>query len=500
MILEAYGRDQGEEDDVRHHEASDVVVHRGIRFAQPPVGALRWKAPVPLAGRPTVENTFGPSPMQHMDGSGDVGPGICDEDCLTLNVWAPQSATPEHPLPVMVWIFGGAYTYGSGSNPAFDGAQLAARGVVAVTLNYRLGPLGWIDEPALGPTNLGMRDVMCALGWVRENIRSLGGDEGNVTVFGESAGAGIITSMMASPAAAGLFDAAISQSSPATTLASREMGAHVAKRLREILGVSVEELRDLAPARIVEAGEQLYAEIPVAQPGHLAWTVTCGDDLLPEDPVRVLAQGRGLPVPLVIGTNRSEAGSFWISRSPVLPINRTGLAALFAEARDLDPDANLPDLPHHRKQAWEEATDVCFRMPAVWIAEGHSAVAPTYLYRFDHATPLLRLIGVGSGHTTEIPYVFNSFRAMRADVTLMLGGEHVARDIARRMQERWTAFAREGYPGARELCAWPPYDSATRPTLVIDREDRVVEDLDAEGLKVWGNRVEDLLSKPRRVP
>ena len=165
---------------------TDVRVWRGIRFAEPPVGALRWQAPVPFAGRSTPDNTFGAVSWQHRSRLTELGDdATLSEDCLTLNVWSPEPATRAHPLPVMVWVHGGAYVAGSGRAPMFDGTELAREGVVVVTVNYRLGALGWLDLPELGPPNLGLRD----------GIRDFGGDDANVTVFGESAGAGIITSL-----------------------------------------------------------------------------------------------------------------------------------------------------------------------------------------------------------------------------------------------------------------------------------------------------------------
>lgn len=469
-----------------------VRVWRGIRFAEPPVAERRWQPPVLLAGKPTAENEFGPIPVQQAE-SADLGNGTMSEDCLTLNVWAPREATPEHPLPVMVWIYGGAYTYGSGRSPALDGTHLARDGVVLVTFNYRVGALGWLDLPELGPSNLGLRDTLAALTWVQDNIRSLGGDPDNVTVFGESAGAGIITSMLVAPAARGLFHAAISESSPATTLASRAMGRHVADLLLRELDLSPDELRDHDAAAIMAASVRLYERVPVQQPGHLAWTITVGDDLIPEDPVKLLRAGRGHPVPLLIGTNADEAGAFWISRSPVLPLNATGLALLFAEARELDPNVPLPELPRQRREAFEQATHACFRMPALWITKGHCAVAPTYLYRFDYAAPLLRLMGVGAGHTTEIPYVFGNFHAGVTERASLVGAHLTAHRISRRVQERWTGFARERRPDADGAPSWPRYRPQDRVSLVIDTHDRVVRDADARGVGSWSAQVGDLI-------
>ncbi|TQJ30193.1 carboxylesterase/lipase family protein [Microbacterium sp. SLBN-146] len=474
---------------------SAVRVYRGIRFAEPPVGDLRWQAPVPLAGEPDPRNAFGPAAPQHLNPLIDLGAGATQsEDCLTLNVWSPESATSQHPLPVMVWVHGGAYAFGGARSPSYDGTLLAQDDVVVVTINYRLGALGWLDLPELGPSNLGLRDVLCALGWVREHIGDYGGDPSNVTVFGESAGGGIVTSLLTSPAAAGLFDAAIAESSPATTVSSRAMGAEVAERLLEALGATASDLRTVGTDRLVAAAAQVFVSVPTAHPGHLAWAPTIGDDLLSADPATILAAGKGLAVPLLLGTNRDEAHAFAHSKSPLLPVGPEGLAALFAEVRDAHPEDAIPDLPHGRRADLEEATQASFRMPAVWIAEGHGETAPTHLYRFDHATPMLRVIGLGAAHATEVPYVFGTFGVHPHDPTLKLGGHAEAIRISARVRARWTGFARNRSPEAPGAPEWPAYRRTTRSSLVIDVHDRVADDLDGPTRTAWGDTVLDVVT------
>jgi para-nitrobenzyl esterase len=472
-----------------------VRVHRGIRFAERPVGDLRWQAPVPLAGGPDPANAFGPAALQHPNPLIDLGAGATQsEDCLTLNVWTPESATRQHPLPVMVWVHGGAYAFGGGRSPAYDGTLLTQHDVVIVTINYRLGALGWLDLPALGPSNLGLRDVMTALAWVREHIGGYGGDASNVTVFGESAGAGIVTSLLASPAAAGLFDAAIAESSPATTVASRAMGAEVAERLLHTLDAAAEDLPAMDAGRLTAAAAELFASVPTAHPGHLAWAPTIGDDLLSADPATILAAGEGLAVPLLLGTNRDESHAFAHSKSPLLPVGPEGLAALFDEVRAAHPGDALPDIAHGRRADLEEATQASFRMPAVWIAEGHGEKAATHLYRFDHSTPMLRVIGLGAAHATEVPYVFGTFGVHPHDPTLKLGGRTEATSISARVRARWTGFARDRSPDAPGAPAWPAYRRTTRSSLVIDVHDRVADDLDGPTRRAWGDTVLDVVT------
>jgi len=241
-----------------------------------------------------------------------------DEDCLFLNVVRP-SAEPAsgRPRPVMVWLHGGAYAVGASSQLIYHGEVLVTSAdVVLVTLNYRLGPLGFLDLRAAGVTtaqsNLALRDVLLALRWVQDNIHAFGGDPDAVTVFGQSAGAGLVTALLASPAAGGLFQRAIAQSPPAGSMYGPERSATFARRFLEHLEVSPEDdavLRDLPVQAIVDAGAAVYTEIPREHPGRLAFAPVVGDDLLPEPPLRVLSEGRGLPVPLVIGTNGTRRRS-----------------------------------------------------------------------------------------------------------------------------------------------------------------------------------------------
>lgn len=500
---------------MRDTDEGRTAVWRGIRYAEPPVGALRWRAPVPAAPWSGVADAtaFGGTSPQIPNPAVPQGPAPQDEDCLFLNVWRPslQEALPGDRRPVMVWIHGGAYTLGSASQPIYDGSRLVEVGdVVLVTLNYRLGALGFLDlrsavsgdsgvsAAAAGSdafdTNPALRDVLLALGWVRDNIAAFGGDPDRVTVFGQSAGGGIIAALLAAPAAAGLFHRAIVQSAPATSMYGPERAAAVARRFLEAAdatGATPDELRALPVGTVLRAAASVYTGIPQEHPGTLAFAPSVDGDLLPESPIAVLSAGRGHPVPLVIGSNRDEATLFKVMRSSLLPLTRRGLDAMFARMLEENPGVEAPSrdqvlaayagLPR-RAIGVGMATDIAFRMPAVWIAEGHSAVAPTYLYRFDHATPLLRLAGVGAAHASDLYYVWGNLEATPRDPSFRLGGKAEARRVTRRVQERWTAFAHGRPPGTD----WPAYRVPERETLVIGRDDRVVRDLDAGRLAGWG--------------
>jgi para-nitrobenzyl esterase len=436
-----------------------------------------------------------------------------DEDCLFLNVVRPSAETTSgEPRPVMVWLHGGAYAIGSSGQRIYHGETLVTDGdVVLVTLNYRLGALGFLDlrsiarDDAPFESNVAIRDVLLALRWVRDNIRAFGGDPHAVTVFGQSAGAGLVCALLASPLATGMFHRAIAESPPAGSMYGPERAQTVARRFLEHAGVSHDPaaLRALPAEAIVDAAATIYTEIPRDHPGMLAYAPVVGDDVLPEPPLRVLSEGRGLPIPLLIGTNRDEATLFRLMKSPLLPIREDALERMFDTMRDeqrrdaeLGTGAGVILPPRERVlAAYRErrrgprgprvATDIAFRMPALWVAAGHSTVAPTFLYRFDYSALLLRLTGIGASHATDLPYVWGEFHALPRDPSFVLGGRKTAAAVSERVRARWVAFARDGVPGRD----WPRYDTGARTTLVIDQQDRLVPDLDRELREGWGDQI-----------
>lgn len=493
---------------VRGHPDGTVVAWRGIPYAAAPVGALRFRAPQPAAPWQGVRDCarFGPICPQ-AEGMPIEAELTRDEDCLNLNVWAPAPDGTRR--PVLVWIHGGAYYMGAGSQGLYRGRTLAGEGgVVVVTVNYRLGVLGFVDLGSVATpeepfdSNVGLRDQIAALEWVRQNIAAFGGDPGDVTLFGESSGGGAVTTLMTVPRAEGLFHRAIAQSSPATSVYGAERAAVVAGRLLDLLGVERGDpgrLRSLPVERLAAASGELATEVFGRTPGTLAIAPVVDRDLVPHYPVAAFQKGRQHRVPLVIGTNRDEASIFRLLRMQMMPVTPESvyrmLAGVLAANPDVAPErvaaimSGYPDLPRSRG-AVAVSQDAAFRMPAVWIAEAHSRVAPTWLYRFDHATPMLRASRIGAGHATEIPYLFGTFGALRPDPTFLLGGRRAAEAVAVRLRSRWLAFARTGRPDAPgEGGSWPEYDERGRRTLLIDRRDEVVTDADRAMRAVWGGEV-----------
>ncbi|MGE2721916.1 carboxylesterase/lipase family protein [Mycolicibacterium celeriflavum] len=501
VVDTAYGPVRGSDDGA-------VKVWKGIRFAAAPAGELRWRPPEPPKrwSEPADATRVGPVCPQPTDPRIPIDLGAPQgDDCLSLNVWASSDTEPGAGKPVMVWVHGGAYVLGSSAQPLYHGRALAAAGdAVIVTVNYRLGALGFLDLSSLGDgfeTNLGLRDVLFALQWVRDNIAGFGGDPNRVTVFGESAGAGIITTLLASPAAGGLFGAAIAQSSPATSVYDRERSQRVAALLLDELGIRPDEADQLTavptPA-LLTASKKVFDHIPASSPGTLAFAPIIDGDVVPAHPVQLARDGRTHPVPLIIGTNKHEAALFRWMKSPLMPITPTAIRAMFAEIAAEQPDLQLPDEEQIRAAyrgrgktiGMGVARDIGFRMPSVWFAEGHREVAPVYLYRFDFATPMLRLLRLGAAHATELPYVWGNLVAGPKDPTFKLGGLKAGKTVSARMRRRWLNFAVDGTPaGPAGDPVWRPYQASDRATLLIDAQDRVVDDLDRDLRTAWGDQV-----------
>ena len=495
---------------VRGVDRGHVNVWKGIRYAAAPVGDLRWRAPQPP--QPWTEiaeaTEFGavcPQPTLPMVPI-DLGAPE-DEDCLSLNIWSPTTPGPNK--PVMVWVHGGAYVMGSTGQPLYDGTILATEGdTVIVTINFRLGAFGFLDPSTYSAarrrydTNVGLRDVIFALEWVRDNIAAFGGDPNRVTLFGESAGGGIVTTLLTSPAAEGLFTAAIAQSSPATSVYDTERAGRVAALLLDRLGLDrsdIDRLPEVPPSALVSAAQHIFDSVPRRNPGWLPFVPIVDGDVVPDYPVTLARQGRSHPVPLIIGTNKHEAALFRWMKSPLMPITPPALRAMFAEFASEQPDLVLPTEAEMgstyasrrvKTRGMGIARDVGFRMPSIWLAEGHSAVAPVYLYRFDFATPMHKVLRIGGAHAMELPYVWGNLMLGPKDPSYRLGGLKAAKAVSARVRARWLNFAAQGKPiGLPDEPAWIPYQKADRACLLIDRVDSVVNDVDRHIRAMWGDQV-----------
>jgi para-nitrobenzyl esterase len=410
------------------------------------------------------------------------------EDCLYLNVWTP--AADGRRRPVMVWIHGGAFVMGSGSTPLYRGARLAERGdLVVVTINYRMGALGFLNHPGLASAekgvipNLGMRDQVLALEWVRDNIEGFGGDPENVTIFGESAGGMSVGTLLGAPAARGLFHRAILQSGAAHNVSSRERAYRVAEDFLSQMGLEssdVEALRGTSLNDILEAQSRttIGFRIPL---GFLAWQPSIDGDLLPSHPLDAIAGGVSRAVPVLVGSNRDEWKLFMFGDRDGRKLDRDGLRQRLerilpgvdangtAEA-EVALDTYRHALPHSSSsERWVAfQSDRIFHYPAVRVAELQSAHNPqTFRYLFTWSPPALGF-RIGACHGLEIPFVFGTLRDPFLRPTLGLTRD--ARHLSRRMQDAWIAFARNGDPGHDALPDWAPYDVEDRTMMLFGTE------------------------------
>ena len=495
--------------------AHDGHTHRwlGIPYAADPIGELRLRSPQPPPPWEGVRDAleFGSVAPQEATRVIPIPTGLSiAEDCLSLNIWAPARAQGDtRARPVMVWLHGGAYFIGFSAQKVYNARNLVENGdVIVVTLNYRLGALGFLDFSSFGDethifdTNLGLRDIITALQWVRQNIAAFGGDPGDVTLFGESAGAGCVTTLMTSPKAEGLFHKAIAQSSPASSVYGRERAAGVAGTYLDLLGVPHSQaktaLREMDVTTLTASTLTLLDHIATTVPGSVAFAPVVDGDVIVDYPINIFRAGGAARIPLLIGTNRDEAALFKMMKSPLMPISAAAIQEMF----DLVA-AESPELAHmmgpitaayksfpKQKGAMEISRDAGFRMPSIWVAEAHSRVAPTFMYRFDTAPPLMKLLGIGASHATELPYVFGNLppKVRRKDISFRLGGLREAREISARMQAHWLAFVNDSDPSTPGG-AWPHYDEATRATLVINSQDVVENDPEGEIRAVWGTGV-----------
>ncbi len=438
-------------------QSDGVQAFKGLPYAAPPVGDLRWRAPRPPAAWDGVRDAsqLGALCIQPpSNGDPGVGPPPMSEDCLTLNVWTPVERAGS--LPVMVWIHGGGFNNGSGTAALYDGSNLARRGVVVVTINYRLGRLGFFDHPALAAEraagepggNYGMMDIVAALEWVRDNVGAFGGDASDVTIFGESAGGAAVTRLMISPRARGLFHKAVIQSG-----LGREEGAPL-DRPTASGGPSL-QTRGVAWAEQAGLGADASAEALRAVPAEdllrPAPNFFGGDNLpidgevVTENVMTAFEAGRQAPVPLILGTNSAEF--WWIRPTELSPYGRIDDAMTAEERAALEAayggaegyDAHV-------------VSDLVFNEPVRALARLHAQSGnPTFLYRFDVVPDPNPEPHEGATHASERPYVFDNLHT--SDWPMAERDQRAATAMA----DYWTTFARTGDPNGGNRPRWPEF-------------------------------------------
>ena len=453
---------------LRGARVSDKVqVFKGIPYARPPVGPNRWRPPAPAGGWTGVRDAtaFGPAcvqPTLPADNIYSDPPPRMSEDCLSLNVWTLKAARN---APVMVWIHGGSQTFGYSGSPLYDGAALARRGVVVVTVNYRLGVLGYLATPELSAEsphgssgNYGLLDQIEALRWVRRNIAAFGGDPANVTIFGESAGAMSVVQMLASPLARGLFQKAIAESGGMPTLPELKTAIHGLPSAED-LGKSVTKAAkadSLAALRAMDAETLTNAARAANYP---VWSTVDGW-VLNRQTADTFDRGEQARVPTLAGSNGDEIRALF--KVAVSPDAKTYVAAIRERYRDLAERFlklyPADDLDGSAQNAMRDGT---FGWGMQRLAEKQSAVgAPAYLYRFDHSYPAAARYG--AFHGIEIPYVFGRIGKPAPAAWPAAPDTAAERDLQDAVLDYWTQFARTGAPGTVRGVAWPRYDVARR--------------------------------------
>jgi len=474
---------------VKGEQIGGISVWRGIPYAAAPIGKRRFQPPAPCEKWEGIYDAtaFGPVAVQPENGIMGLIDQVdieASEDCLNLNIWS--STTEGKGRPVMVWIHGGAFANGSGSSGLYDGTSFVEAGdVVVVTLNYRLGVLGFLHLAAIDREtyalsgNCGILDQIAALQWVKENIAAFGGDPDRVTVFGESAGAMSIGAMLTMPAAEGLFQQAILQSGAASDVLTSESATKVATKILGNLNITEDEhdkLEDVPVEALIEAAK----DIPPMGLGPVVDGVS-----IEQHPEIRLKQGVAKDIPILIGTNKDEYVLFTLFDSSWDKLTEEQSTRRFEKAlgpdwKDFQEAFSEESLS---KALFEKAMSMqMFTYPAIRLAEAQvSHDSPVWMYRFDWESPVFSG-GLKACHAMELPFVWNNLTKRGMDLLL---GPAPDQHIAEEMQQAWIAFAYQGDPNTPTLPKWSPYDSKKRATMHINKESKLLNDPNREARLIW---------------
>jgi len=479
--------------DIRGVHENGVRVFRGVPYAAPPVGTLRFMPPQPVPRWQGVRDAIADGPiapqgrsrLAHVMGDFERPQS---EDCLTLNIWTPGNVVESSQCPVLVWLHGGAFSSGAGSLPWYSGERFAADGVVVASINYRLGALGFLCLPGVSDGNLGLLDQAAALRWVRENAGAFGGDPHNVTVVGQSAGAISIAAHMTMPSSSALFRRAILQSAPVGRRSRTLDDAHrVGKRFLDILGFKTEEaerLKTVPIARLVAAqGELGRLEKKFADVNPPFGLVIDGR-VIPTDIMRSLKAGSAPEIDVMIGTTREEVMAFFSADREVQNADTPAVLGVFEtvfksehrdyyeEFRRMRASGSSADL------LGDLFTEQVFQSGSLRMAEWRAEHGrPAYVFQFDWQSPA----GFESCHCLEIPFVFDNLADWQESPMLKGADPRETAGLAEAMHKAWIAFARNGNPDHDGLPHWPPYRREDRMTMRFDKLIGPVSDL--AGLK-----------------
>lgn len=464
---------------LRGEQSGGVLQFRGVPFAEPPVGQLRYRPPVKI--KPWIgerdATRFGPSPMQ----TGELGMQH-SEDCLHMNIWAPPG---KGPFPVYVWIHGGGFTSGHAFESMYDGQEITKEGVICISVAYRLGVFGFLDmEPLLGAeyagsANNGLRDLMAALEWIQENISDFGGDPTRVTIGGESAGAKLTDILMGVPTAGTLFYQMISESGGAERVWSRAQSQSVAHGFGDtwhsLTGKGVAAVLDAPAETLIQAQRQFIN----AWPQHFPLRCQVDGALIPLRPVETIAKGSSRGKRLLIGTNRDESALF-IGAHPAKDPVAGDLGNLQA--------AEFSTVYKKYRLAFPQATDEQLRIravtaeeywiPSVRVADAHvKGGGSAWMYRLDFSESSGLMKGYAF-HSLDVRLVWNRPSVLSENAS-------AEAELALQMHQAWMTFLRGEAPSGSGVPAWPEYNPSTRSTMVFDTQNRVEQKPQEGELRLW---------------
>jgi len=459
-----------------------LQIYKGIPFAAPPVGDLRWKAPQPPVKWDGVKQAdkFAKGPIQ-----GGNPPSGKSEDCLYLNIWTPAKS-PNEKIPVLVWIYGGGFNFGSTSEAVYTGEKLAKKGVVLVTIAYRVGRLGFLAHPELSSEspnhisgNYGILDMIAGLQWVKKNIAAFGGDPNKVTIFGESAGGIAVSMLSASPLAKGLFHGAISQSGGSfgpprpTTYPGENM-----KRLNDAEINGVDYVKSAGVSTIAEMRKIDADKLP-GGPG-LAWPIIDGW-VIPDDQYKLYEAGKFNDTPILVGYNSDEGLSFRPPKTPQEYIDGTKTRyGQFADDLIKAYPVGADNVP---KTARDLARDAAFGWQTwSWARlQSSKGKGKVYYYYFDQHPDYPKdspKYGQGSGHGQDVAYVFEHLNTSNSELTKS------DYEISDAMGTYWTNFARYGHPNGNGVPEWPAFSDSNPKVMHFNQSPRIGSVPSAESLKV----------------
>lgn len=456
---------------------------RGIPFAAPPVGGRRWRMPEPAAAWKGVRDATkfsavcpqAPTQLETLMG---MTIGEPSEDCLYLNVWTPACDGAKR--PVLVWLHGGAFVIGAGSQGVYNGKHLAERDVVIVTINYRLGAFGFLnlrdasEGRAPGTGSEGLADQIMALNWVRENIACFGGDPDNITLFGESAGGMSTACLLGSPKVTGLFHKAIPQSGAGHIGYTREKSARVGRAILDALDIAPEKAErasDVPYGAIIKAILSILGDArdgdDTRHLGRMPFQPCIDGEILTERPIEAVRKGIAKNIPMMTGTTREEWKLFTAAAPQLRMMSRASLnkklTRMFGER-----DAAMLQETYAKGSAFERwnaiITDRVFTMPAIRLLEAQGAHAPAYRYRFDWRSKLMAGM-FGSCHALDIGFMFGTHNQRLGGRFFGTGPEADA--LASAMMDSWVAFAKSGNPSTNTTGVWPTYDQGRRETMIF---------------------------------